>query len=109
MIFSEHPGRATSKAQALKEQKTRESEAMESYFKTQVAKAEVEVKTLKLDYNIKALQFAKMKADLERKNIPIPKNLFNLEMEAEEDANESDHHGRSQSCFDQSLAYLDSF
>jgi len=50
-----------------------------------------------------------VKADLERKTIPIPKNLFNLEMEAEEDANESDHHGRSQSCFDQSLAYLDSF
>ncbi len=59
ITFSERPGRAMSKAQALKEQKTRESEAMENYFKTQVVKAEVEVKTLKLDFNIKALQFAK--------------------------------------------------
>ena len=85
---------------------------METYFKTQVVKAEVEVKTLKLDYNIKALQFAKLKADLERKNIPIPRNLFDLETseaDVSADANESTHHGGSQSSIDQSLAYLDSF
>ncbi len=109
MIFSERPGRATSKAQALKEQKTRESEAMENYFKTQVLKAEVEVKTLKLDFNIKALQFAKLRAALERKNIPIPNNLFDLEPEvSEERPNESDHQGGSPSSFDQSFSYLDS-
>jgi hypothetical protein len=51
---------------------------MEVYFQNQSSKAEVELKTLQMDFNIKALQFEKLKDDLQSRNIPLPDNLYHF-------------------------------
>jgi hypothetical protein len=61
---------------SLQEQRAKESKAMEVYFQHQSSKAEVELKTLQMDFNIKALQFEKLKDDLQSRNISLPDNLY---------------------------------
>jgi hypothetical protein len=63
---------------SLQEQRAKESKAMEVYFQNQSSKAEVELKTLQMDFNIKALQFEKLKDDLQSRNIPLPDNLYHF-------------------------------
>ncbi len=63
---------------SLQEQRAKESKAMELYFQNQSSKAEVELKTLQMDFNIKALQFEKLKAELQSRNISLPDNLYHF-------------------------------